>query len=184
MSTLSGRHTTRHMVPNRPDCTTAIARSDRRRLQLVDRAAPVGLYQWCISPKIELRWSNPHWRLRTEGFADVKLVVPCEETVARSLAVAETILADEHARPFVGAIGYHCYPTVRRTPACWILMRQDGPAGPQEIEPVNVANGPPVSVPLRMTEVSHSRRPCRSTRPRPSHPHRRCSAPTRPPTTR
>ena len=49
-------------------------------------------------------------RLRTEGFADVKLVVPCEETVARSLAVAEAILADEQARPFVGAIGYHCYP--------------------------------------------------------------------------
>ena len=44
-------------------------------------------------------------RLRTEGFADVKLVVPCEETVARSLSVAETILADEQARPFVGAIG-------------------------------------------------------------------------------
>ena len=33
----------------------------------------------------------------------------CEETVARSLAVAEAVLADGQARPFVGAIGYHCY---------------------------------------------------------------------------
>lgn len=49
-------------------------------------------------------------RLKDEGFADVKLVVPCEETVSRSLAVADAILADEQARPFVGAIGYHCYP--------------------------------------------------------------------------
>ena len=147
------------------------------KTKLVDLAAPLGFTEWCLSPKIEIRWSSPQlrklreadypafvaacgeqvalcvgfWReryqlvprfimpfneptsgnseladgsakevaeivraigeqLKADGFGNVKLVVPCEETVAHSLAVAEAILSDEQARPFVGAIGYHCYP--------------------------------------------------------------------------
>jgi hypothetical protein len=49
-------------------------------------------------------------RLRAAGFQDVKFVVPNEETVERSTAVAEVILADPDARKYVAAVGYHVYP--------------------------------------------------------------------------
>lgn len=49
-------------------------------------------------------------RLRQQGFKDMRLVAPCEETVARSLEVAQAILDDPDARPFLGVLGYHVYP--------------------------------------------------------------------------
>lgn len=49
-------------------------------------------------------------RLRREGFGDVRLVVPSEETEEASLATARAILADPEARRYVGAISYHTYP--------------------------------------------------------------------------
>jgi O-glycosyl hydrolase len=49
-------------------------------------------------------------RLRERGFKDIKFVVPNEETVGRSLAVARTILEDADARQYVAAVGYHVYP--------------------------------------------------------------------------
>jgi O-glycosyl hydrolase len=49
-------------------------------------------------------------RFRAEGFKDIMMVVPSEETEEKSLEVARAILADDEARQYVGAIGYHCYP--------------------------------------------------------------------------
>lgn len=49
-------------------------------------------------------------RLRREGFVDMRLAVPSEETEEASLAVARAILADPEARRYVGAITYHTYP--------------------------------------------------------------------------
>jgi O-glycosyl hydrolase len=49
-------------------------------------------------------------RLRQEGFADIKMVVPNEETEEKSLATATAILSDPIARQYVGAIGFHPYP--------------------------------------------------------------------------
>jgi O-glycosyl hydrolase len=49
-------------------------------------------------------------RLRREGFAQLRLVVPSEETEEASLAAARAILADPEARQYVGAISFHTYP--------------------------------------------------------------------------
>jgi len=49
-------------------------------------------------------------RLRAAGFQDVTFMVPNEETVERSIAVAEVILADSDARQYVATVGYHVYP--------------------------------------------------------------------------
>ena len=49
-------------------------------------------------------------RLRAEGFATMKFVIPAEETEELSLEHATAVLADPVARPFVGAIAYHPYP--------------------------------------------------------------------------
>lgn len=207
--------------------------SEAMKTKLVDLAAPLGFTEWCLSPKIEIRWSNPQlrklrqadypaflaacgeqvalcarfWRdrcqlvprfimpfneptsgngelahgsakevaeivraigvrLRTEGLAAVKLVVPCEETVARSLAVAETILADEQARPFVGAIGYHCYPYGSPYASVPRILHASGTGQPdhQEIELRQRLRdlGRRYQVPLWMTEVSHSGAPALS----------------------
>ena len=98
--------------------------------------------------------------LRAEGFKDVLLVVPCEETVAQSLKVAQAILADEDARPFVGAIGYHCYPY--GSPYASVRRVLHGPGmgkpDPKEIEVrQRLADlAAKHKLPLWMTEVSHS----------------------------
>ena len=207
--------------------------SEAMKTKLVDLAAPMGFTEWCLSPKIEIRWSNPQlrklrqadypaflaacgeqvalcarfWReryqlvprfimpfneptsgngelgsgnakevaeiiravgqrLRAEGFADVKLVVPCEETVARSLAVAEAILSDEQARPFVGAIGYHCYPYGSPYASVPRILHASGMGTPEpkEIELRQRLRdlGQRYHVPLWMTEVSHSEAPALS----------------------
>lgn len=49
-------------------------------------------------------------RLRKEGFDKVKFIVPNEETEEKSLESASVILADDEARQYIGAIGYHPYP--------------------------------------------------------------------------
>ncbi len=49
-------------------------------------------------------------RLRREGFSEIKLVVPSEESEEKSLDTAEAILSDRKAREYVGAISYHAYP--------------------------------------------------------------------------
>ena len=49
-------------------------------------------------------------RFRKEGFRDIKMAVPSEETEESSLAMAKAILADPDARQYVGAIAYHTYP--------------------------------------------------------------------------
>jgi len=101
--------------------------------------------------------------LRSKGFNDVLLVVPCEETVAQSLRVAQAILADEEARPFVGAIGYHCYPY--GSPYASVRRILHGPGmgkpDPSEIEVrQRLADlAAKHKLPLLMTEVSHSEVP-------------------------
>ncbi|WP_303286353.1 hypothetical protein [Marinobacter sp. SS8-8] len=49
-------------------------------------------------------------RLRAEGFARTRFIVPAEETVAKSIDTIESILADEDARSHIGALAYHAYP--------------------------------------------------------------------------
>jgi O-glycosyl hydrolase len=49
-------------------------------------------------------------RLRAAGYNNVMLVVPSEETMAKSLSSAQAIYNDATARQYVGAISYHPYP--------------------------------------------------------------------------
>lgn len=49
-------------------------------------------------------------RLRAQGFAEIKFVLPNEETEEKTLATAEIVLADAEARQYIAAIGYHTYP--------------------------------------------------------------------------
>lgn len=49
-------------------------------------------------------------RLRADGFATLKFVVPAEETEQISLDGAIAILNDAQARPYVGAIASRPYP--------------------------------------------------------------------------
>ena len=104
--------------------------------------------------------------LRAEGFKDVLLVVPCEETVAQSLRVSQAILEDEEARPFVGAIGYHCYPY--GSPYASVKKILQGPGkgrpDPKEIEVRKKLSDLAAKhkLPLWMTEVSHSEVPALS----------------------
>lgn len=104
--------------------------------------------------------------LRAEGFKEVLLVVPCEETVAQSLKVSQAILEDEEARPFVGAIGYHCYPY--GSPYASVKRILQGPGkgkpDPKEIEVRQklAELAAKHKLPLWMTEVSHSEVPALS----------------------
>jgi O-glycosyl hydrolase len=49
-------------------------------------------------------------RLRQAGFADMKFVLPAEETEQKSLDLAKAILDDPVARGYVGVLAYHPYP--------------------------------------------------------------------------
>lgn len=49
-------------------------------------------------------------RLREAGYSQVRLVVPNEETVRRTLEDMRAIGEDEEALGYIGAIGYHVYP--------------------------------------------------------------------------
>jgi O-glycosyl hydrolase len=98
-------------------------------------------------------------RLRSEGFADVKFVVPNEETVTKSLQTATAILADAEARQYVAAIGYHPYPYTSPYAAIPTLLKTAGMGKP---DPAEVAARQQLrdlaaqyGLPLWMTEVSN-----------------------------
>lgn len=102
-------------------------------------------------------------RLRREGFAAMRFVVPAEETEAVSLANATAILADAEARPFVGAIAYHPYPYGSTYAAVPNILRTSG-AGAPDAAAVDVRRrlrdlGRTYGVPVFMNEVSHSELP-------------------------
>lgn len=97
-------------------------------------------------------------RLRSAGFAEVKFVVPNEETMSRSLEVARAILADPAARPYVGVIGFHQYPEGSAYSSPRRILESSGVGVPdasarQELEKLK-ALGLQYGVPLWMTEVS------------------------------
>jgi O-glycosyl hydrolase len=97
-------------------------------------------------------------RLRGAGFASVKFVVPNEETIGRSLAVAQALLADPGARPYVGVIGFHTYPygSVYSSPHRILETSGRGTPDPDtrhQLEQLK-ALGQQYNVPIWLTEVS------------------------------
>lgn len=98
-------------------------------------------------------------RLATEGFGDVRFVVPSEETEEQSYTSASAILADPHARSYVGAIGYHPYPYESPYANIRRLLRTSGLGHPdasriaarQRLRELARAH----NLPLWMTEVSN-----------------------------
>jgi O-glycosyl hydrolase len=105
-------------------------------------------------------------RLRQDGFAEVKFVVPGEETEQRSLDVATTILADPIAREFVGAIAYHPYPYGSTYAAVPNILNTSGKGQP-DAQKIAVRNrlrdlGKKHGIQVWMTEVSHAEVPALS----------------------
>ncbi len=97
-------------------------------------------------------------RLRGAGFGTVKFIVPNEETISRSREVAQAILSDPAARPYVGVIGYHPYPygSVYSSPGRILATSGNGTPDPearQQLEQLK-ALGQQYNVPIWMTEVS------------------------------
>ena len=98
-------------------------------------------------------------RLEASAFKGVKLVVPNEETVVRSTAVARVILADPEARRHVAAVGYHVYPYGSPYASVPRILKASGAGKPdeasirqrQELRDLCGQHG----IPLWMTEVSH-----------------------------
>jgi O-glycosyl hydrolase len=97
-------------------------------------------------------------RLRGAGFADVKFIVPNEETISRSIEVASAILADPAARPYVGVIGFHPYPygSVYSSPKR--ILETSGAGAPDATTRAQLAQlkalGLQYGVPIWMTEVT------------------------------
>ncbi|MGH8597869.1 MAG: glycoside hydrolase family 30 beta sandwich domain-containing protein, partial [Gammaproteobacteria bacterium] len=98
-------------------------------------------------------------RLRREGFADTKFVIPNEETEEQSLATATAILADPVARHYVGAIGYHPYPYGSIYSSVSNILNTSGQGKP---DPSRILIrqrlrdlGKQYGIPVWMTEVSH-----------------------------
>jgi Glycosyl hydrolase family 30 beta sandwich domain len=97
-------------------------------------------------------------RLRDAGFGTVKFVVPNEETIARSREVAQAVLANAGARPYVGVIGYHPYPygSAYASPRRILATSGNGTPDPearQQLEQLR-ALGRQYNVRVWMTEVS------------------------------
>ena len=97
-------------------------------------------------------------RLRAAGIMETRFIVPNEETMARSLAVASAILANPVAGPFVGAIGFHQYPYGSASVSPRRVLSTSGaglpdPATRQELTQLR-ALGTRYGVPVWMTEVS------------------------------
>lgn len=98
-------------------------------------------------------------RLRAAGFATMTFVVPNEETVEQTLATATAILSDPTARPYVGTIGYHCYPYGSAYASVARILATSGAGTPVAAE-VAVRHqlrdlAARYGVDLWMTEVSH-----------------------------
>ncbi len=97
--------------------------------------------------------------LRAAGFADMKLVVPGEETESKSLATAQAIMNDPDARQYVGAIAYHTYPYGSTYSDCNNILATSGSGNP--VQSCIAVRGQlrdlakQYNVPLWMTEVSH-----------------------------
>jgi hypothetical protein len=99
-------------------------------------------------------------RLRTEGFDDIMLVVPSEETVVKSTETATAILADADARQYVGAIGYHTYPYGSAYAKASNILAASGAGQPPADEIAHRTAlhdlAAQYGVQVWMTEVSHS----------------------------
>ena len=99
-------------------------------------------------------------RLRAAGFNELQFVVPNEETVERSLAVAQVILEDADARKYVAAIGYHVYPYGSSYASVPQILRASGSGRPDTASVEQRRRlrdlGRKYGVPLWMTEVSHA----------------------------
>lgn len=98
-------------------------------------------------------------RLRSEGFSDIKFIVPGEETVAKSLGTITAVLNDPEARQYVGAIAYHSYPYGSVYASIPRILGSSG-AGNPDLEEVAIRNqirnvGKQYGIPVWMTEVSH-----------------------------
>jgi len=98
-------------------------------------------------------------RLRREGFRDIRVVIPNEETEEKSLSTAASILSDPEARQFVGAIGYHTYPYGSAYASIPKILRGPGTGRPDPNR-IAVRNklrdlGKQYGIPVWMTEVSH-----------------------------
>ena len=97
--------------------------------------------------------------LRQEGFNQVKFVVPNEETEEKSLDTATKILADQEARQYVGAIGYHPYPYGSVYASVPRILETSGRGKPDRgrvaVRQKLFELGQKYSLPLWMTEVSH-----------------------------
>ncbi len=99
-------------------------------------------------------------RLRAEGFATMKFVIPAEETEDLSLEHATAVLADAVARPFVGAIAYHPYPYGSTYASVPNILATSGTGKPVASR-IAVRNalrdlGIKYGIPVMMVEVSHS----------------------------
>jgi O-glycosyl hydrolase len=99
-------------------------------------------------------------RLRAAGFREVKLVVPNEETVERSLTVAKVILEDPDARKHVAAVGYHVYPYGSPYASVPRILHASGSGKP---DPASIEQRRRLrdlcrqyELPVWMTEVSHA----------------------------
>jgi hypothetical protein len=99
-------------------------------------------------------------RLRAAGFKEPKFVVPIEETVERSIAVAKVILEDADARQYVAAVGYHVYPYGSPYASVPKIL---GASGSGQPDPASVQQRRRLrdlcrqdGLPVWMTEVSHA----------------------------
>lgn len=97
-------------------------------------------------------------RLQAEGFGQVKFLVPNEETIPRSIQVAQALLNDPAARPYVGVIGFHAYPVGSVYSSVRRVLETSGQGAPdnstrQELEQLR-ALGQQFGVPVWFTEVT------------------------------
>ncbi|HET6566593.1 MAG TPA: T9SS type A sorting domain-containing protein [Rhodothermales bacterium] len=97
-------------------------------------------------------------RLSAAGFKETKFIVPNEATISRSYEVAQALLTDPEARPYVGVIGYHPYPygSTYASPSQILETSGIGAAKPGLIESLGKlkALSERYDVPVWMTEVS------------------------------
>ncbi len=99
-------------------------------------------------------------RVRAVGFKELKFVVPNEETVERSIAVAKVILEDTDVRKYVAAVGYHVYPYGSPYASVPKILRASGSGKP---DPASMEQRRRLrdlcrqyGLPAWMTEVSHA----------------------------